>query len=106
MVTCGQSGSDVVLVGEPAEDLRAVDPVLGEVDRFGPLGIGLGRGGLAGGTVRPGSVVMPQAFGQHPSQVVLIDDQQSAGEFPAQGADDPFRRSRSLWVPAAGWRRS
>ena len=58
VVTCVQSGSDVVLVGESAENLLLVDPVLGEVDRFGPLRIGLGRGELAEGTVRPGSVVM------------------------------------------------
>ena len=31
---CGQSGSDVVLVGESAEDLFPADPVLGEVDRL------------------------------------------------------------------------
>jgi hypothetical protein len=33
-VPCGQSGGDVVLVGEPAEDLLPADPGLGEVDRF------------------------------------------------------------------------
>jgi hypothetical protein len=44
VVTCGQLGGDVVLVGESAEDLLPVDPVLGEVDRFGPLGTGLGIG--------------------------------------------------------------
>ena len=33
--SCGQLGSYVVLVGESAEDLFAVDPVLGEVDRLG-----------------------------------------------------------------------
>jgi hypothetical protein len=62
-------------VGESAEDLLPVDPVLGDVDRFGPPGIGLGRGELAEGTVRSGSVIVPQVLGQHPSQVVLIDDQ-------------------------------
>ena len=43
VVTCVQSGSDVVLVGESAENLLLVDPVFGEVDRFGPLRIGLVR---------------------------------------------------------------
>jgi hypothetical protein len=38
-VTGGQSGGDVVLVGESAEDLLPADPVLGEVDRFGPPSI-------------------------------------------------------------------
>ena len=33
-VPCGQSGGDVVLVVDSAEDLFPVDPVLGEVDRF------------------------------------------------------------------------
>jgi hypothetical protein len=86
-------------VGEPTEDLFPADPVLGEVDRFGWLGVGLGRGELSEGTVRPGSVVMPQVFGQHPAQMVLIDDQQPVQELPSQGADHPFAdrvRSRRL----------
>jgi len=90
VVTRGQSGSDVVLVGESAEDLLPADSVLGDVDRFGPPGIGLGRGELAEGTVRAGSIAVPQVLGQHPSQMVLIDDQQPVEEFPAQGADDPL----------------
>jgi hypothetical protein len=46
-VPCGQSGSYVVLVGEPAEDLFPVDPVLGEVDRLGRAGRCLSGGQLA-----------------------------------------------------------
>ena len=38
---CGQSGSDVVLVGESAENLSAVDPVPGEVDHLWWLSLGL-----------------------------------------------------------------
>jgi hypothetical protein len=53
--------------------------MLGEVDRIGRLGTGLGWGELAEGTVRPGGVVVLQVFGQHLSQVVLVDDQQPAG---------------------------
>jgi hypothetical protein len=34
-MSCGQSGGDVVLMGESAEDLLAADPVLGKVDRLG-----------------------------------------------------------------------
>jgi hypothetical protein len=34
-VSCGQLRSDVVLVGESAEDPFPVDPVLGEVDWLG-----------------------------------------------------------------------
>ena len=58
-------------MGEPTEDLFLADPVVGEVDRFRWVGAGLGRGELAEGTMWPGSVVMPQVFGQHPAQMVL-----------------------------------
>ena len=101
-VFCGQSRSDVVLVGESAEDLLAADPELGEVDRFRRAGADLSWGELAQGAVRPSVVVVQQVFGQHLSQVVLVDDQQLVEELPAQGADDPFAdcvRSGRL----AGW---
>jgi hypothetical protein len=89
-VTGGQSGCDVVLVGKPAGALLTADPVVGEVDRLRRLGAGLSRCELAEEAVRPGRVVVLKVFSQHLPQVVLIDDQQSAGEFLAQGADDPF----------------
>jgi hypothetical protein len=50
---CGQLGSHVVLVGESAEDLFPVDPVL-EVDGLGWAGFCLSRGELAEGAMRPG----------------------------------------------------
>ena len=105
-MSCGQLGGDVVLVGESPEDLLPADPVLGEVDRLRRLAVGLSWRELAEKAMRPGPVVVQQVLGQHPSQVALIDDQQPAGEFPAQAADEPFRRSRSPWAPAAGWPRS
>ena len=37
----GQSGGDVVLVGESVEDLLPADPDLGEVDLFGRAGVSL-----------------------------------------------------------------
>ena len=89
-VSCGQLRSGVVLMGESAEDLFPVDPVIGEVDRLGWAGLCLSWGELAEGAVRPGPVVMHQVLGQHPAQVLLVDDQQPVEEFPAQGADDPF----------------
>jgi hypothetical protein len=46
-VPCGQLGSYVVLVGESAEDLFPVHPVLGEVDRLGRAGRCLSWGQLA-----------------------------------------------------------
>jgi hypothetical protein len=68
--------------------LLPADPVVGEVDRFGWPGVGLGRGELAEGTMRPGCVVVLLVFGQHSSQVLFIDDQQPVQEFTAQGTDD------------------
>jgi hypothetical protein len=89
-VSSEQLGIDVVLVGKSAEDLLPVDLVLDEVDRLGRAGVGLRRGELAEGAVRPGRFVVRQVLGQHPAQVLLVDDQQPVEEFPAQGADDPF----------------
>lgn len=77
-------------MGESAEDLFPADPVVGEVDRFGWPGVGLGRGKLAEGTMRSGCVVVLLVFGQHSSQVLFIDDEQPVEEFTAQGADYPF----------------
>jgi len=82
---CGQLGSYVVLVGESAEDLFPADPVLGEVDWFGRPGAGFSGCELTEGTVRPGSVVMTQVLGQHPAQVVLIDDQHPGRGVPGAG---------------------
>jgi len=33
---------------------------------------------------------LPQVLGQHPAQVMLIDDQQPVEDLPAQSADHPF----------------
>lgn len=74
---------------EPAEDLFPADPMLGEVDLRRP-GVSLSRCELAEGAVRPGCVVVAQVLGQHPSQVVFIDDQQPVEDLPAQSADHPF----------------
>jgi len=89
-------------VRESAEDLLRVDPVPGEVDLLRP-GAGLGRGELAKGTVRPDGVVVPQVLGQHPAQLVFMDDQQPVKDPPAQGADHPFAdRVRSRRPRRAG----
>jgi hypothetical protein len=90
-------------VGESAEDLLAADPVLGQVRRLRRPGVGLGRGELAEGTVRPGSVVVRQVLGEYLAQVVLFDNQQPVEDLPAQGADDPFAdRVRSGCLRRAG----
>ena len=85
---------------ESAEDLSPADPVLGEVDLRCP-GVSWSRCELAEGTVRPGCVVVPQVLGQHPAQMVLIDDQQPVEQLPAQGTDDPFADG-ALSAPAVG----
>ena len=72
-------------MGESAKNLPPAYPVLGEVDPFGWAGVGLGWGELAESAVRPGRVVVLQVFGQHPSQMVLIDDQQPVDELPDAG---------------------
>jgi hypothetical protein len=80
----------------------AADPVLGEVDLQRPGGSS-SRGELAEGAMRPGGVVVHHVLGQHPSQVVLIDDQQPVEQLPAQGADHPFAdRVRSRRLRRAG----
>jgi hypothetical protein len=66
-----------------AEDLLLADPMLSKVDRFGCSGVGLSRGELAEGAVRPRRVVVPQILVQYPAQVALIDDQQLVGELAA-----------------------
>ena len=83
------SGGDLVLVRESAENLFSADPVLSQVDLRWP-GAGLSRRELAEGTVRPAAVVMLKVLGEHPAQMVLIDDQQPVQELAAQGTDDPF----------------
>ena len=85
----GSSGGDLVFVREPAKDLFPADPMLGEVDLRWP-GVSLSGCELPEGSVRPGGVVVAQVVGQHPAQMVLIDDQQPVEEFAAQGAGDPF----------------
>jgi hypothetical protein len=70
--------------------------VVGQVDRLRRLAVDLSWRELAEGAVRPGRVVVPQVLGQHPVQVVLIDDQQPVEDLPAQGADEPL--SKMSWV--------
>ncbi len=76
-------------------------PVLSQVDLRWP-GVSLSRCELAEGPVRPAGVVMPQLFGQHPAQMMLIDDQQPVHELPAQGTYDSLadgvRFGRLRWA--------
>ena len=84
-----RSSGDLVLVGEAAGDLLCAGWVPGAAGLRWP-GVSLSRRRLAQGSVRPGCVVVDQVFGQYPPQARLVDDQELAGEFPAQGADDRF----------------
>jgi hypothetical protein len=77
---CGYPGArlscgDLVLAREPAEDKFPTDPVLAKIDLRWP-GSGLSRCELAEGTVRPGGAVVLKVLSQHPTQMVLLDDQQ------------------------------
>ena len=97
-MSCG----DLVLVRESTEDLSSADPTLGEVDLRWPAA-SLCRCELAEGPVRPGGVVVPQILGQHPAQMVLIDDQQPVQELAAQGTVDSLAdRVRSGRLRRAG----
>ena len=51
---------------------------------------------LAEGTVRPGGVVVPEVFGQHLAQMVLVDAQQPVEDLAAL--------SRSKIANGSGWR--
>jgi len=66
-----------------------VDSVLGEVDLRWP-GVSLSRRQLAQGAMWPGCVVVGQVLGQQLAQVVLVDDEQPAGELAAQCSYHPF----------------
>jgi hypothetical protein len=88
--------------------LFSADPVVGEVDRLRQLTVGLSWCVLAEGTVGPGRVVVQQVLGQHPSQVVLIDDQQPVEDlllavtlFAHDSATFDIRASAGLGVD--GW---
>ena len=76
-----QSGGDLVLVGESAEDGLPADPVVREVDRRWRLGLGLGRSQLAECAVRPGFVSVCQIAGQGPAQVLFVNDQRPVEQF-------------------------
>lgn len=59
----------------PPEDLLLTDPLVGEIGRLRGLAVGLSWCELAEGTVRPSRVAMQQVLGQHPLQMLFIDDQ-------------------------------
>jgi hypothetical protein len=80
-----------MLVYESAEGLFSADPVVGEVDLPRSF-VCLSRWELAEGTVRPGSVVVQQVFGQHLAQVVLVDVQKCRSVVPV-----PCQNSRTVF---------
>jgi hypothetical protein len=77
-VTLGDLG---MLADQTAEPVPADDP---DVCAQGRSMRAAGRRTLLQHPVRPGCVVVPQVLGQHPSQVVLIDDQHPVQELPAR----------------------
>jgi len=60
------SGGDLVFVGDPAKDSLSADAMFGEVDRLRRSCLGLSRGELGEGPVRPAGVVVPEVLDQNP----------------------------------------
>ena len=50
------------------------------------------------GTVWSSTVVMLNVLGEHRTQVLLIEDQHSIGEFGPQGAHEPFGETVRSWA--------
>ena len=69
----------------PPVGLLSADPVRSEAGLRWP-GVRVSWGQPAQGAVRPGGVVVEQAFRQYPAQMMLAGDQQPAGEPAAHGA--------------------
>ena len=97
-MSCG----DLVLVRESIEDLTSADPMLGEVDLRRPAA-SLCRCEWPRARCGRAVFVVPQVLGQHPAQMVLIDDQQPVQELAAQGTVDSLAdRVRSGRLRRAG----
>jgi hypothetical protein len=45
------------------------------------------------GAVRPSTVVVPNVFREHSTQVLLVEDQHTVGAFGSKGSDEPFGRT-------------
>jgi hypothetical protein len=77
------SAGDLVLVDESAEDHRAVDAVLGEVNGVWWSGFGLRWAELTQGAVGPVFVVVLQVPGEGAVQVPFVEDERLVEEFAA-----------------------
>ena len=51
------------------------------------------------GAVGSSTVVVANVFGEHGTQVPLLDDQHAVGQFGSQGADEPFGEAVRLGAP-------
>jgi hypothetical protein len=77
------STGDLVLVDESAEEHRAVDAVLGEVNGVWWSGFGLRWAELTQGAVGPVFVVVLQVRGEGAVQVPFVEDERLVEEFAA-----------------------
>jgi hypothetical protein len=65
--TCVRSRGELILAGESVKDSFAPNLKVGEVDRLGALGFGLGRCELCQHPVRPRGVEMVQVNREDPA---------------------------------------
>jgi hypothetical protein len=82
-MSCDQA----IFVDHAASASLSSHAVLPKIDRFGQR---FQRRGAVQGAVRPVLIMVGLVLGQHPAQVVLIDDQRPIEQLTSQGADDPF----------------
>jgi hypothetical protein len=83
-----------VLVDQATQDWSPRDPFVAEVrDGVGWLGWA-----KVAGAVGSSTVVVANVFGEHCTEVPLVDDQHAVGEFGSQGADESFGEAVRLWA--------
>lgn len=61
-------------------------------------GVGRLRWAKVKGTVRPSTIVVPNVFREHDTQVPLAEDQHKVGEFSSDSAHEPFGETVRSWA--------
>jgi hypothetical protein len=86
MVRAAVSCGPFVLVDQATQYRPTFDAFVAEVRD----GVGWLRWAKVTGAVRPSTVVVPNVFHEHYTQVLLVEDQHAVGEFGSDGSDEPF----------------
>jgi hypothetical protein len=93
-VTCGEqqfhAARSYSLIKPPSTGRRLMRSWLEVRD-----GVGWLRWAKVTGAVRPSTVVVPNVFHEHDTQVPLVEDQHAVGEFGSEGSDETVRRNSS-----------